>query len=599
MKTLFMFSQAEDSVTNIHKRWALTKLNPSTSKVSFVITCCAFTALVVLTNAYVTGVGFDNFPYLIYYVVVGNVALFALTYLDYTLLKGTSLSKLSKVFHVSAFSYLIWLLTLIIGMLTPNLISNDGPTTNPSYLLEGLFFVAGFRISMFKSVFGATLIRAILVGLVGPFTILFFFTPLQFIPEVFSDPIALGYGLAIVGMGILWAVMADRAGRPEIRSTFEVLQAFLAAWTEKDGTRFERIAEEKADEKPVSTFMMKFSIDKSDGYSLVIPEVHPGPFLSVGGSNLPYVLYNAFSGRAMVLHGVSDHALNIPSKIELDRYLRGLKSAKKLSSHSRCSRPVRVEDDHCTVTGIRFDSVCMLILSMSPKGMEDVPYSVLSQLNHYSKKIGFDSLLLIDSHNAMGVSLDAQQTDRLLRTAERCLDKLVIEVEYPFRAGYANIKDIHVGASFQDDLGESGLAVLALCIDNKWNLLGWADSNNMKNGLRETLLKKLTNQDQYIVEICTSDTHSTSGKRTRNGYFALGELSNEDSIVQAFQALSLQAMESADSSSLELYSAISSIKVMGSKQLDDYSYALDRSMRLTKIFLCALAVTFVSMTLLT
>ena len=594
-----MFSQAEDSVSNIHKRWALTKLNPSTSRVSFVITCCAFTALVVLTNGYVTGVGFDNPPYLIYYVVVGNAALFALTYLDYTLLKGTSLTKLSKVFHVSAFSYLIWLLTLIIGMLAPNLITNDVFTTNSSYLLEGLLFVAGFRICMFKSVFGASLVRAILVGLVAPFTILFFFSPLQFIPEVFSNPIALGYGLVLVGMGILWAIMADRAGRPEIRSTFEVLQAFLAAWTEKDGTRFERIAEEKADEKPVSTFMMKFSLDKTNGYSLVIPEVHPGPFLSVGGSNLPYVLYNAFSGRAMVLHGVSDHALNIPSKDVLDRYLRSLKSAQKLSSHNRCSTPIRVEDGHCSVTGIRFDRVCMLILSMSPKGMEDVPYSVLSQLNHYSKKIGFDSLLLIDSHNAMGVSLDAQQTDRLLRTAERCLDKLVAAVEYPFRAGYANIKDISVGAAFQDDLGESGLAVLALFINNKWNLLGWADSNNMKNGLREALLKKLTSQDHHMVEICTSDTHSTSGKRTRNGYFALGELSKEDSIVEAFQALSVRAMESAESSTLELYSAISSIKVMGSKQLDDYSSALDRSMRLTKIFLCALAVTFVSMTLLT
>jgi putative membrane protein len=599
VKSLFMFSQAEDSVSNIHKRWALTKLNPSTSKVSFVITCCAFSALVVLTNAYVTGIGFDNPTYLIYYVIVGNAALFALTYLDYTLLKGTSLTRLSKVFHVSAFSYLIWLLTLIIGMLAPNLITNDGSATNSSYLLEGLLFVAGFRICMFKSVFGATLVRAIPVGLVAPFIILLFFVPLQFVPDVFSDSIALGYGLALVGMGILWAIMADRAGRPEIRSTFEVLQAFLAAWTEKDGTRFERIAEEKADEKPVSTFMLKFSLDKTDGYSLVIPEVHPGPFLSVGGSNLPYVLYNAFSGRAMVLHGVSDHALNIPSKDELDRYLRSLKSAKKLSSHSCCSRPIRVESGHCSVTGIRFERVCMLILSMSPKGMEDVPYSVLSQLNLYSKKIGFDSLLLIDSHNAMGVSLDAQQTDRLLRTSERCLDKLVTAVEYPFRAGYANIKDISVGTGFEDDLGESGLAVLALCIDNKWNLLGWADSNNMKNGLREAILNKLTSQERHLVEICTSDTHSTSGKRTRNGYFALGELSKEDSIVEAFQALSHRAMELAESSSLELYSAISSIKVMGSKQLDDYSSALDRSMMLTKIFLCALAVTFVSMTLLT
>lgn len=594
-----MLSQAEDSVSNIHKRWALTKLNPSTSRISFVITCCAFTALAVLTNVYVAGVGLGNFSYLIYYVVAGNIALLALTYLDYTLLKGTSLNKISKVFHVSAFSYLIWVLTLALGILNPNLISATTTPTNSTYLLEGLLFVVGFRICMFKSVFGAPLARAIVVGLVAPITILFFFMALQFIPAIFLNPIALGYGLALLGMGILWVVMADRVGRPEVTSTFEVLQAFLAAWTEKDGSRFERIAEEKADEKPVSTFMMKFSLEKSTGYSLVIPEVHPGPFLSVGGSNLPYVLYNAFSGRAMVLHGVSDHALNIPSKEELDRYLKGLKSARKLSSHRRCSMPVRVEDGHCSVTGIKFANVCMLILSMSPKGMEDVPQSVLFELNKYSKKMGFDSLLLIDSHNAMGVSLDSQQTEMLLRTAERCLIKLVSATEYPFQAGYANIKDIPLGPRFQEDLGESGLAVLALCIEDKWNLLCWADSNNMKNGLREHLLEKLKGQDRHIVEICTSDTHSTSGKRTKNGYFALGELSKEQSIIEAFQALSLRAMEVAESSSLELYSAISSIKVMGSKQLDDYSSALDRSMRLTKIFLCALAVTFVSMILVT
>ena len=346
----------------------------------------------MLTNVYVSGVGLGNFGYLLYYVVAGNVALLGLTYLDYTLLKGTSLNKISKVFHVSAFSYLIWVLTLGLGMLAPNLLGTTTTIpTNSTYLLEGLLFVVGFRICMFKSVFGAPLVRAILVGLIAPIAILLFFMPLEFIPEIFSNPLAFGYGLALVAMGVLWAVMADRAGRPEIKSTFEVLQAFLAAWTEKDGSRFERIAEEKADEKPVSTFMMKFSLDSSDGYSLVIPEVHPGPFLSVGGSNLPYVLYNAFSGRAMVLHGVSDHAMKIPSKEELDRYLKGLKSARKLSSHSRCSMPVRVEDGHCSVTGIKFANVCMLILSMSPRGMEDVPKSVLSELTKYSKKLGFQT----------------------------------------------------------------------------------------------------------------------------------------------------------------------------------------------------------------
>lgn len=594
-----MFRQGEDSVSNIHKRWALTKLNPSSSRFSILITCCTFTILIILSNLYITEVGYTNLPYLVYLVILGDIALFVLTYLDFVLLKGTPLSKLSKVFHVSAFSGLIWLFTLVIGMLIPNLISSYDPSAYSNYLLEGLLLVVGFRICMFKSVFAATLRRAILVGSIAPFTVLFFFVPLEFIPNMFINTGALGYGLLLVGMGIIWTILADRAGRPEIKSTFEVLQAFLAAWTEKDGTRFERIAEAKASEKPVSTFFMKFSLDQRTGYSIVLPEVHPGPFLSVGGSNLPFVLYKAFSGRAMVLHGVSDHALNIPSKEELDRYLRGLKSAKKISSHSHCSRPVRVEDGHCTVTGIRFDTVCMLILSMSPKGMEDVPYAVLSELTSYSKKIGFDSLLLIDSHNAMGVSLDEQETAQLLKTAERCLDILVSADEFSFRAGYANIGDISLAGRFQDDLGESGLAVLALCIDSKWNVLGWADSNNMKNGLREELVEKLSSQDHHIVEICTSDTHSTSGKRTRNGYFALGELSEEDSIIEAFQALTLKAIESAEPSALEVYTAQSRVKVMGSKQLDDYSSALDRSMMLTKIFLSALAVTFVSMILVT
>jgi putative membrane protein len=594
-----MFRQGEDSVSNIHKRWALTKLNPSSSRFSILITCCTFTILIILSNLYITEVGYTNLPYLVYLVILGDIALFVLTYLDFVLLKGTPLSKFSKVFHVSAFSGLIWLFTLVIGMLIPNLISSNDPSAYSNYLLEGLLFVVGFRICMFKSVFAATLRRAILVGSIAPFTVLFFFVPLEFIPNMFINTGALGYGLLLVGMGIIWTILADRAGRPEIKSTFEVLQAFLAAWTEKDGTRFERIAEAKASEKPVSTFFMKFSLDQRNGYSIVLPEVHPGPFLSVGGSNLPFVLYKAFSGRAMVLHGVSDHALNIPSKEELDRYLRGLKSAKKISSHSHCSRPVRVEDGHCTVTGIRFDTVCMLILSMSPKGMEDVPYAVLSELTSYSKKIGFDSLLLIDSHNAMGVSLDEQETAQLLKTAERCLDILVGADEFSFRAGYANIGDISIAGRFQDDLGESGIAVLALCIDSKWNVLGWADSNNMKNGLREELVEKLSSQDHHIVEICTSDTHSTSGKRTRNGYFALGELSEEDSIIEAFQALTLKAIESAEPSALEVYTAQSRVKVMGSKQLDDYSSALDRSMMLTKIFLSALAVTFVSMILVT
>src|SRR6476646_8902755 len=108
-------------------------------------------------------------------------------------------------------------------------------------------------------------------------------------------PVGLGYGLAFVIISISWTIIADRAGRLGIKSTFGVLQAFLAAWTENKEERMEKISESKAHTEVVKTYIVKFKVVNSDEISIILPEVHPGPFNPVGGSNLPYVLYTLFS----------------------------------------------------------------------------------------------------------------------------------------------------------------------------------------------------------------------------------------------------------------------------------------------------------------
>src|SRR3712207_8286043 len=42
------------------------------------------------------------------------------------------------------------------------------------------------------------------------------------------------------------------------------------------------------------------------------------------------------------------------------------------------------------------------------------------------------------------------------------------------------------------------------------------------------------NDNATMLEICSSDTHSTSGKRTREGYFALGTTTNPDEIAKVY-----------------------------------------------------------------
>ena len=84
----------------------------------------------------------------------------------------------------------------------------------------------------------------------------------------------------------------------------------------------------------------------------------------------------------------------------------------------------------------------------------------------------------------------------------------------------------------QNDIAEGRIATLCLEINNKNYFLGWADANNMENGVREQIVTHFANNGYELIEICTSDTHYTaSGARNRNGYFQLGMLSKPNDLA--------------------------------------------------------------------
>ncbi len=119
----------------------------------------------------------------------------------------------------------------------------------------------------------------------------------------------------------------------------------------------------------------------------------------------------------------------------------------------------------------------------------------------------------------------------------------------------------------------------------------------MENKARNGIISKI-NDNATMLEICSSDTHSTSGKRTREGYFALGTTTNPDEIAKVYIELCSKAIERASGSTFELASAHSAIKVMGKEQFEDYSSALDRSVGVTKVFLAITVASFIAMLVL-
>ncbi len=569
-----------ESVSSIHSRWSFTRLNPSSTKISFLISIIGTAFLILVVRDWI----YKQDSELLYALLFGIPPMIGLALFDFYSLCKAPLNKLSKVFHVTAFSNVLWASTAALGLASHVLL---GKESSPIlYVIEGMFLAIGLRIAIFRSVFGARLLRSTIVGMVQPMILAaiiigvpshdFVGNQINLVPLL---------GIIFVGITILWTILADKAGHPNIRSTFDLLQAFLAAWTNNEPNKMEKFIESRSEQQIVKTWIGRFTNDDCDSVNIIIPDVHPGPFNPIGGSNLPYVLFTAFSRKAIVLHSISDHSLNIPSKSELDRYVKSLDKQEIKSGHNTCSLPCQVHVSGFTATGLKFGSTAILLLSRAPEGMDDLSDELQKVLKGYSSSLGFSNTLVVDCHNALGTQLSEKNNELLLAAGKQCLKKLNLSEEFPFKIGFANLHDITYEAdSLKDDLGESGLATVVLYVKGRYFVIGWADSNNMDNTLRKRIVSYMSNKGLEMLEICTSDTHATSGKRTRQGYYVFGSVTDPSVASEIFYSLSRRSIANITSSKFELFSAHTKIKVMGKKQFDEYATALNKSMHLSKIF---------------
>ena len=578
-----------DSVSNIHRRWSLTRINFSSYKISLTISIVSSLVIILVFDHFYLLV---NLIQLAVFTITGISFLIFSYFLDLFLLRKTPVNKISKILHVSAFSNLLWLLILILGYITFIIFQKDLPPKE--YLLEGMMLAIGLRIGIFTSVFGANLLQAIKTAIIQPIVFLFLIIPSSIFIEIFFDVVAISFGLILIGLGIGWTILADRAGRPNLQSTFALLQAFLSAWTENKVENIEKILLSKSNNELVGTDIVKFT-NKHHNLYWVLPNIHPGPFKEIGGSNLPYQIYNYFSQKAVVFHTPSDHSLNIPSKGEVLEYLKSLSNTQKtLDQGSTCSLPIQIKNKKATVTGIIFHNTPILMLSFAPYGMEDIPEEIRKELETYSKNEGFKRLFIIDSHNAMGKKIGKSENEELLVAGKTCLKILKKSPQYSFKIGLSNTNEIENHIVFGEDIGKSGLSIILIDVnkndDNNSNhnnqyVIGWADSNNMESGLREYIIKFLEQKGIRMLEICSSDTHENSGFRTSEGYYPFGHITKFETIADHYYKLIELAYKKLEVYGYEVFHIVSTVKVMGTNQFQDYSNALDKAMNLTKKFL--------------
>jgi putative membrane protein len=284
----------------------------------------------------------------------------------------------------------------------------------------------------------------------------------------------------------------------------------------------------------------------------------------------------------MVMHSISDHALNLPSRNEVNIYLKNLETSQVKEEGVKCTEPVVVQINKARVTGMLFGNNPLLLLSLSPHGMEDIPSYMKKEIEQYGKNRNFTKIMTVDCHNAMGEEISQEDGEDMLKAAKSCLDSLITKESFPIEFGYANTNDMDV---WTEDLAKGGLGMTCLKINNKKYFLGWADANNMENGVREKIIEKFSNEGFNLLEICTSDTHYAAVKaRNRNGYYQLGLITGADKLSKWFMEIAENAQSNIKLAKYEILENETEVKVMGQSIYEDYSKALENSLKITKIF---------------
>ena len=569
-----------ESSYNIQRRFRLLFRLPSTAASFFLATA------ITLSILFIQGIFAETFRNL------NLIPLFLILFFSSVIIERIILWKhpfatFRRLFAVSILPNTVWAVLSAFGLYRFTVLGSE----DVFYVmaLMGMFSAVSIRILILGSVFFNRIVYGVLVSIIQPL-ILFasipyiqigiFFPKEQLVQLLNKEPFAFSVGIMIPLATMIYLILLNRTGGNILKnSPVRLLQAFLQAWVSERPKLFEELFDKISLEKDVSTKMVEFKT-KTNRSVLIVPEVHPGPFHPIGSSNLPFDLWEWFSNKKyqpLVFHGISGHEHNLPSKDALENYLSSMENFQDVSEGNLCTEAVSVNVGKATATGFGIGDHALIMITLSPHGMEDFPIFVREKINKSALGVGFNGLILIDSHNSQGSNPMMEDCENVIEASNRLLRKIRFLPQFPFEVGYAHSSQLDLAMS--EDIGPAGIGMILLKINGKtYEILG-VDANNMVLGLREKLMVKKSS----LIEICTSDTHYNASKvMNKLGYFPLGATSSEEEISSVINKLERRAKRSLEKGIVSIKYNTARVRVLGSALLDDYSIGMDKVFNVAK-----------------
>lgn len=574
-----------DSTSNIHRRYRHLFTLPARNRTLVY----ASSIVVVLTFLSRFGLGYSAID-IVAFIIGSEILLLSSIEIDRLVLMGRNkIATYRRLASLTIASNAFWLALGFVGFAI-NFLTRDS-VKFLSLLILGAMFAVSFRALILGSLFYEKPWQAIPLSFVQPVLLSItigsqyrILTAQFFVRN--PDPIAALIGGLVAILGIELYMSSINKIKISIYRPLELLRAFLNAWAVEDATSLERFLDATSKEVSIESRMLEITTSSSASNgrtaTIILPGVHPGPFYPIGSSNIPGDIFSRLKTAKsfpMIVHSMSDHGLNLSSKVQVERYIKDLQNRKEILDRGETMSPPAAKIvGKATVNGLALGSTALITITQAPHGMEDFPVSVSESIEAYSSKADFKNTIAIDTHNSEGEKPSDAECSDAVSAAESVIDQLSSAKQSCFRVGMAHSSELNTW--IERDIGPAGIGLVVFetgSSNNNRFSIAIIDSNNSLRGFREKVIPDYEKRTQSkILEICTSDTHVTAAKTSdAKGYLALGDVITEEKFSSLLVDLYRKASENMSEGSFSSYLIRSNVKTIGSAVLDDFSGLLD------------------------
>ena len=456
--------------------------------------------------------------------------------------------KITHSMFLSCISMFILGVFIILGCIISRIINIDIFINSA---LFGCVIIYGFNTLVFWATSKVRFTAAAITGFIQPILILAMYVLISFlfVDTSFMGPVLLQVMLKALIASIIF-VLAIYAFITIIASPFkknlgigvlDLLSLFIAHMNEGSNSLeglFENMSE------PIDTIVTFVSFKPENGIKalFISPSVHPGPLGDLGGSNMPTLLANKFDHFTMVAHGPSTHDFNPIAVSEIDKVEDAIKNGLAKVEYSQdASRFIRYNSEKANI-GVQFFNEGMVILStFAPEAVDDIEFGVgLTMMAQSRNKCHVKDSIIVDCHN----SFTPESGEVLPGNAEvfqliDVIDKIdPDQTKHEIKVGCHanNLNDMDK----QEGIGESGLKIIVIEVDNQRTAYVLFDSNNMERGFRQEIMDAVSDLEIDEIEVMTTDTHTVN--TLSRGYNPVG-ISKREELIEHVKISIKEAIE--------------------------------------------------------